>query len=233
MNELVKKDHTLIFEDISDFKKVQERFKQLINVVQSVKTPKEYIKKRDDGFDYPEFSYMLEQMNIYHPLREENTDFIINEKAGVVVAVTKIRDLITGELRTGVDAHRITIKKEARGKVSINPTSDIVDIGNDYKSASQEALRNAYSRFGICADVYKRILTTKPTPEQSSRFYKIIDIVLDRITKSPDEDKKKKIMNWQDSIVEQWKKCTNLNADEYLDKLELIINKGDSNGKSN
>lgn len=211
-------------EDISSdekFRATREKLRAILGEVQNVRTPKEHIKVQDGtGYPYPEFPYMLDLMNEYFPYRSEEIDFELNSQAGVVVAKAVVKDLLTGMIRTGVDAHRITFKKGMQFKLE-----GVVDIGNDYKSASQEALRNAYSRFGVCADIYKRVLIKPMSKEQESKFYSLVTEFNTMVTKLPvDDPRRKGAEPWIDKWIAGFKTQTQSTADYYIEQFtEALI----------
>ena len=202
--------------DIANLSSLREKLKEIVSQAKKLSTPKSYVKKRTDGFNYPDFAYMVEQMDTFHPLRSEDVNIITDEsminKLGVIVSIAKIEDLVTGEMRTGVDAHRITFQK-GRDK----GIDSVVDIGNDCKSAVTESLRNAYSRFGICADVYQKQLNESTTPAQARVF---IDLCL--LVESLDGGND--VNYWLQQWKEKWGGQYKHTADEFISKFQEQIN---------
>jgi len=213
----------------NQFRIRREILNKILNEVQSIKTPPEHLKKREDGFLYPEFPYMLDMMNQYFPLRKEEVEFILNDKVLVITAIATITDITTGAVRTGVDSHRMTFKKG-----SAKNLESVVDIGNDYKSAEQEALRNAYSRFGICADIYRRIIIKPVTKEQEKAFYTLVTEFNETITKLPAKDERRVsaepwISTWIDSFKEHNQSTATNFIEQFKEKLTILKEKLNGN----
>lgn len=138
-----------------------------------VKTPKHQVEvQKGTGYQYASAAYMIDQMDNFHPLRKEEGSVSINDKTACILAVVTVTDLITGESRVGTDAHRITFKKDSEKGLE-----SLVDIGNDAKSALSEAIRNAYSRFGIAADIYKKVMKEPVTEEQRVKLEEILSSI--------------------------------------------------------
>jgi len=127
--------------------------------ISQVKTPKGYVKKKM-MFDYVEESYMRRRMDEEFP----GWSFIIlsNEIVGTMSLPKSMALKVHGRLkwfdngipREGdmIAAHRIQFKK--KGDVI---TDEIVDMGNDFKSAVSDTLKKAINTYcNICDDVYKK-----------------------------------------------------------------------------
>lgn len=200
----------------SDYENITREFHKIVTKLKHRTTPPRSVKKRSDGYFYPEFSYMQEEMDKFHPLRQEDITILPLDQtlpARVVVAIAKVTDLVTKEVRTGTDAHRVTFPKGELQKVE-----NIVDLGNDIKSASTEALRNAYSRFGVCADIYQKQFKEEPTEAQNARFSSLMkDLPVD--LNDP------KVVKWIDDTRKAWATQNKDSADLYLEGLEKVVNK--------
>ena len=184
-----------------------------LKAVQEIETPNEELKTREDGYQYPNFAYMLELMNKHHPLRQEDIEFPNLEtalKAGVIVARAVVTDILTGERRTGVDAHRVTFAKN-----TARTLENIVDIGNDMKSAQREALRKAYSEYEICADQYRRVRRIPPVTSQEEEFSRIIKRIEAVLDKAPNA----KLLEWLNKQRENWKTQNTKSAYQFLTDL--------------
>lgn len=129
-----------------------------------IKTPPEKVKKRPDGFDYVESSYMDYQTKKFMPLYEYKLLHVTIEHGWINVIVS-LTDRITGNVELGADSARIQVRKEAE----VPSFRDIIDMGNNLKSALSKAIKNAQSRFGIAADVYQK-RESAPTDEERNRF---------------------------------------------------------------
>lgn len=148
--------------DISEWKR-----QQMIDYIQrpkDVKTPAEKIKKRPDGFDYVESSWMDYQAKQFMPMYEYKLLHVSFEHGWINVIVS-LTDKLTGNVEIGADSARIMVKREAE-----SPSfRDIIDMGNNLKSALSKAIKNAQSRFGIAADVYQK-RESEPTDDERKRF---------------------------------------------------------------
>lgn len=119
-------------------------------------TPKDKVKKKT-GYDYVPNSFMSHEFKEFAPLYSHE---LINSfvDLGHVYCFVSVTDRITGNNELGAGAARIQVKKESDAM----SVKDIVDMDNNVKSALTEAIKNAYSRFGICADVYKKREEERP-----------------------------------------------------------------------
>lgn len=141
----MKKDKALAVVDTkSDLSKT-------VNNLFSLKTPKEFIKKRPGAggmvFDYVEVGYVVTKLN----------------EAFGVYWEWKITDKQIGDGQVWVQGsltvkspNGFSVTKDAYGGSDIKKTRDgkILDIANDLKAASSDALKKAASLFGIAADIY-------------------------------------------------------------------------------
>lgn len=129
-----------------------------------VPTPKEKIKKRPDGFDYIESSWMDKQFKEHSPLY--SMDLLhYSENMGWVTAIVKVTDRITGNSELGGASVRIQVTKG-----TLEPTfRDIIDKGNNVAAVVTRAIKNAQSRFGHGADVYGKRESAQ-TNEEKDRY---------------------------------------------------------------
>ena len=174
-----------------------------------VKTPPEKVKKRPDGFDYVESSYMDYQTKKFMPLYEYKLLHVSTEHGWINVIVS-LTDRITNNVELGADSARIQVRKDAE-----TPSfRDIIDMGNNLKSALSKAIKNAQSRFGIAADIYQR-RESDPTEDERTRF----DILAKEIsTISPTRAQTFK-EGWA-SLGTDWS--------EFLDKWQVYIDRNKS-----
>lgn len=115
-----------------------------------VKTPKEKIKKRPDGFDYVESSWMDKSFKEQSPLY--STELVhYSEQNNWITIIVCVTDRITGNSELGASSVRVQVRANAGPE----PTSrDIIDKGNNVAAALSKAIKNAHSRFGHAADIY-------------------------------------------------------------------------------
>lgn len=161
-NELMKLVANLtIMGDVAD--KVSEHITAPFNVL----TPKEKVKKRPDGYDYIENTWMDRQFKLQSPLyKTELVHFSVH--MGWITIIISLTDRITGNSELGADSARIQVRQG-----TLEPTfKDIIDMGNNVKSALSRAIKNAQSRFGHGADVYGK-RESSITDEERSRYEKM------------------------------------------------------------
>jgi len=132
-----------------------------------IKTPPEKVKKRPDGYDYVEGSYMDFQTKSHIPLYEYKLLHIAIENGWINIIVS-LKDRITGNVELGADSARIQVKTGTE----VPNFRDIIDMGNNLKSALSKAIKNAQSRFGVSADIYGR-RESVPTEEERVRYEKM------------------------------------------------------------
>ncbi len=135
-----------------------------INAPFNVPTPKEKVRKRPDGFDYVEGSFMDLVAKNTMPLYEYSLLHVSIEHGWINIIVS-LKDRVTGNVELGADAARIQVRKDAE----LPNFRDIIDMGNNIKSALTKAIKNAQSRFGIAADIYQR-REEVPSDDERTRF---------------------------------------------------------------
>lgn len=124
--------------------------------VVSQKTPEKYIKWRTGADNkqlaYVEVSYVIDILNLAFG---GDWDFTVIDKN---IGNTQI--WIMGRLTIRVNGKTIT--KENFGSSSIKrykQSKEIIDIGNDLKTATSDALKKCASMFGVAPDVYSGRIT--------------------------------------------------------------------------
>lgn len=225
----------------------EERLKlisEVLHKAKTVPTPKDEIdpKSLKFGYDYAKFEYMLAQMDKFHPHRSEEYELLYPELVTSLAWVTvkcKVTDLLTHEVREGIDSHRLTFAQgpnKENGlqyalKNNINLMLVIVDFGNDIKSAMKEAARKAYSGFDICSDLYKRKQKDKPILEQHERFSALCNLIVGFIAKlasSEDEKVRSKVeptKMWLEDWKTRWKTQLATTADEFIEQFNSQVQK--------
>ena len=172
------------------------------------KTPKDKIQKRPDGYDYVEYSYMDHVAKQNMPLymfKVINEETIINMLS--CTFTVELTNRITGNTEIGTGGTRIKISKNARLRLekggAVTPF-DIIDLGHDKAAALTAAIKNAESRFGVCADVYNRTeeLRTEDDVERYQEVFKRVPF-----------DKK-------EAFNEYWRKMK-CGYGEWLDAMEM------------
>ncbi len=176
-----------------------------------IKTPAEKVKKRPDGFDYVEGSWMDYKTKEFMPLYEYKLLHVSFEHGWVNVIIS-LKDKYTGNLELGADSARIQVRKNAD-----EPNfRDIIDMGNNLKSALSKAIKNAQSRFGVSADIYHKV-ESEPTNPERERYTSMCRAIN---TISPARVQ---------LFKEQW---ASLGTDwsEFLDKWQIYIDNNSSKG---
>jgi len=191
--------------------KSKERFRdELISYISTPfreqKTPVEKVKKRPDGYDYVESSFMDYETKKFMPLYEYKL-LSLTWEMGWITAVISLTDRITGNTELGAGSARIQV---SRG-VETPGFRDVIDMSNNVKSALTNAIKNAQSRFGIASDVYQK-RESIPTDDERKRF----------------EELKKQIHEINATrarmFSEQW---LNLGTDwtEFLDRWQVYVDR--------
>jgi hypothetical protein len=143
---------------------IKSEWFKYISSPKDVKTPVEKVKKRPDGFDYVESSWMDYQTKLFMPKYRYELLHVSFEHGWINIIIS-LTDRITGNIELGADSARIMVKRDAE-----QPSfRDIIDMGNNLKSALSKAIKNAQSRFGISADVYQK-RESEPTSDERKRY---------------------------------------------------------------
>lgn len=173
--------------------------KQLLHILQ--RTPRKHIYRRKGkggrDFEYITGTYAKKVLNYTFGWlwNFEIKDKIIDHEAKQCI--------VLGRLEIKNDKNEVIIVKEQFGRADIKYYKDgkgTVDLGNDLKAASTDALKKCASELGIASDVYganefKEIEVEKKEVEKKKqpKLSEIIDTI--RKTKSPNtlEEIKKKV----------------------------------------
>ncbi|HUV85080.1 MAG TPA: hypothetical protein VMV86_05175 [Methanosarcinales archaeon] len=179
-----------------------------------VPTPKEKVKKRPDGFDYVEGSYMDAQTKDYMPLYKYSL-LHRSVEYGWITVIVSLEDRLTGNVELGAGASRIHV----RSGTELPNFRDIIDLGNNEKAALTQAIKNAQSRFGISADIYGKRDEVSTTQEKEA-----FEILRNKI--------KAISLNKATLFTEQW---NNLGTGytEFLNKWEVYVNMNSAEVKLN
>jgi len=138
--------------------KQQAEFEAALESLLDEKTPKDAIYKREGRgkmqFDYVQGWWMIKQLNA---LFNRNWSWRI-EKEEVGQSQVWVRGLLTVRMGPGPDG---LVVKEAYGGADIKhfgggnaKGGQVIDIADDLKAASTDALKKAASMLGIAADIY-------------------------------------------------------------------------------
>jgi hypothetical protein len=170
----------------------------------NVPTPKEKVKKRPDGFDYVEGTWMDNVAKEYMPLYEYNL-LHISWELGWINMVISLKDKITGNIELGAGSARI----QTRSGVETPGFRDVIDMGNNIKAALTQAIKNAQSRFGIAADVYGKREST-PTDDERKKFQEMLTQI-------------KEISISKGQLFEEQWKALGTDFSEFLDRWSIFI----------
>ena len=184
---------------VSEFK---QQASEYVSKLFNDKTPPEKVKKRPDGFDYVESSWMDFQAKQFMPFYKYELLHTSYEK-GFVNVMVSLTDKITGNVELGAGSSRI--------HVSNSDKTHVIDMSNNIKSALTNAIKNAQSRFGIAADVYQKREAVSSSAEKLRKD----DLYKEIYTISPTRAK---------MFSEQW---DSLGTDftEYLDRWEIYVSR--------
>jgi len=152
-------------ETLAFIKEMQDKSEVISYIKEPFKipTPKEKVQKRPDGFDYVEHSWMDNSFKTSSPLYS-NSLVWVEQADGWITLVVQVTDRITGNSELGAGASKIQVS---------NKTGFILDKGNNLASALSKALKNAQSRFGHAADVYRK-LHELPTDDEKERYESLL-----------------------------------------------------------
>ncbi len=115
------------------------------------RTPKKYIKKRPGRggkvFDYVETGYIIKRLNqIFNYLWEFK---VVEHQIG------KEQVWVKGELTAHISPSLSITKSQYGGSdIKRNKDGEVIDIADDLKAATSDALKKCASLFGIASDVY-------------------------------------------------------------------------------
>lgn len=173
-----------------------------------IPTPREKVKKRPDGFDYVESSWMDRGFKAHSPLYASEL-LHYSESHGWITCIVRLTDRITGNSELGGASVRIQVKRGASDEPSFR---DIVDKGNNVAAVITRAIKNAQSRFGHAADVYGKREAAQ-TDDEKQRYKSLYEMIL---------------KNHSQARAQQFEQgWLELGADfsEYLDKWETYMSK--------
>lgn len=141
-----------------------------ITSIYDVPTPREKVMKRPDGFDYVESTWMDKSWKEFAPLYEYQLVHI-SESMGWIDIIVSLKDRVTGNVELGGGSARIQVRS---GSGDVPGFRDVIDKGNNLKSALTNAIKNAQSRFGISADIYGKREGVR-TEEEIKRFKSMLE----------------------------------------------------------
>ena len=144
--------------------KAMEMFEKIVrdkhNKVSDVKTPKAYIKRRPDGFDYVDEAFMRHQLNNYFPVWSWEVDDIefLGSEWVVVRGHLSLSDSSVPRKFGSVGATRVQFKRDRKtGGAMTHTPENIVDIDKNVATANTNAFKRAVNRLcNIADDIYQK-----------------------------------------------------------------------------
>lgn len=144
---------------------------QIRNELLNHTTSKDYIGKKD-LYPYVPSNYMDDLFKKYYPIHHieiiQPPEIIANCWVGCSVLIKAYLSPSIWISNPGTACHRITLPQEKNqlikqrqktntplSSTDIMPT-DWCSLSNDFKSALTDAIKNAQSKFGVCADIYQK-----------------------------------------------------------------------------
>lgn len=198
--------------DVALHQKGVEQLNEAVRKIQEAiamePTPQQYRAVMDGtGYEYMPFNHASVLRDKAFPIHRDEFygQGIIFLGSEWVIAMVHTWVNVGGVWRCepGVEAKRVTFKKE-----SPHTPENVVDIGNDCKSAVSGALVKGWSNHGLFSDVYDKELPKLPTDKQKERLEGII-------ANLPDASKLK--------ARETLKTHYETTADKWMDDLEERI----------
>mgnify|MGYP003110907013 CR=1 FL=1 len=130
--------------------KIVEKRKQISNR----KTPKVFVKKKGDGFDYVDEAYMREQLNSLYPVWSWKIDKseMLGAEWCIVTGTLSVYDAGVPRTFSSIGAARVQFK---RGQE--HTAENVVDIDKNVASANTNAFKRAINRLcNIADDIYQK-----------------------------------------------------------------------------
>lgn len=195
--------------------KLNNYAKSLRKAVLSQETNPAYTKFKG-GFVYPVHQYVDDIFKQHYPV--SHTEILGTHIAHNywVIYDVRVKAYLTPYVyisEVGAGGARMQLPKTINDRLKdstmsiaeVKPT-DFIDIGNDYKSALSKAISNAKQRFGVCADITKKLIMSEEQVKQVHVLMK--QIVDEHIINPRDKTKARELWN---------------NANTPHDKLQLVM----------
>ncbi|NCD40586.1 MAG: hypothetical protein EOL88_00690 [Bacteroidia bacterium] len=188
------------------------------------RTPAQYIKQRKGPsgtmLSYVEGGYMKTALNYLFGWR---WDFEIIDKGEVKVGNKVVQVWVQGKLIIKDENNNVAIVKSQFGGASVkylkSNTSMPVDMANDYKSASTDALKKCASELGIASDVYNKneFIVSESNPENVE--------VVEGNQIEPEVVKEDKGVDYFSKLVRVLAKEAEISLDDGLtkEKVEIMV----------
>lgn len=195
----------LLNESKEQFTVIENLIREKQAQIKAEKIPEQYKKEMDGtGYEYLPFNAAIAIRDERFPIHRDEWygQGIIMLGSEWIIAMVTSHVNVNGVWQSapGVEAKRVTFKKDMPHTIE-----NVIDIGNDVKSALSGALVKAWANNGVFPDIYNQILRPVPTDAQNERFKKLLELC------SPGA---------QEKLKEKWKTQYADTADAFLDLIE-------------
>lgn len=150
--------------------------------ISNKKTPKVFVKKKGDGFDYVDEAYMREQLNVLYPIWSWKIDKseMLGSEWCIVTGTLSVYDAGVPRTFSSIGAARVQFK---RGEP--HTAENVVDIDKNVASANTNAFKRAVNRLcNIADDVYhKNVKDIKLDDGQIDAIKSLLDGLDDKVRK--------------------------------------------------
>lgn len=155
------------------------------NSISKLQTPKCYVEKKQNKFDYVDEGYMRMVLNLYYPIWSfQVIKYEILSNCIMVHGRLGISDHGQDRVFETLAAHRIAESKQGGG---------FVDLGNDLKSAVTDCFKVCVNRLcNVADDVYRKQVLTF---EQINKLEKTLSDVNDSLKNTVLNNVRKKEIN--------------------------------------
>ena len=132
------------------------RIREQRKTISTTKTPKCYVEKKGDGFDYVDEAYMRDRLNYHYPIwscKIDDSSFLGSEWCIVRGTLTILDNNVTRHF-SSVGAARVQFKRNSE-----HIAENVVDIDKNIASANTNAFKRAVNRLcNIADDVYHKVV---------------------------------------------------------------------------
>tara|TARA_X000001036_G_C20551052_1_gene754405 strand:+ start:388 stop:1053 length:666 start_codon:yes stop_codon:yes gene_type:complete len=133
---------------------ILEAIRQKRQAISDRTTPKPFIERKGDGFDYVDEAYMRKQLNDFYPVwswKIDKSDMLGSEWC-IVTGTLSIVDAGVPRTFSSIGAARVQFKKGQP-----HSAENVVDIDKNVASANTNAFKRAINRLcNIADDVYQK-----------------------------------------------------------------------------
>lgn len=197
---------------IKELDAVQEKIKNDHKEISGERTPKNFVKRRPDGFDYVEEGYLRSKLNEKFPIWSWEAVGsgvkMIGAEWAIVTAELVIVDNGVPRKFFSPGAARIQFKKGAE-----HTPENVIDIDKNLASANTNGFKRGCNRIGnLCDDVYrKQVEDVSLSPEQIEHVESLIATM--------DEDYQENVRDAIESGV-----LNSKNLDNAIERIQEAMN---------